>query len=593
MNLTKIFFSTSLFMSMFFYQSCVRVDKKYDLNNILKKDQEISLGGEHFAIPIASSNRIYMKDLLKPDESNSNDIVIKDHIYHFISSFETPSQNLNISNEATFDNIELVNTATITTVGIGGTAMDISDISGFTINSQKNVEFTIPDQITKEIGHIEMNELPIYFSIDLKNCNYSEIHFPELRLTFPKYLVLNVNGMPNNPTLSQTQDGLPEVVYSDLRLTKGQKLKVGVRQIRFADKWNTETNKPTDDANGLVIRNRKGSLNLSFKISADRISAKQFSTQAGQNPQVKSSIYLSGPITFTSSSRKIETQLNITKDIALSNIPENWKNGSTILPYNSTILLKINNNFIEDSQMDVNTNIYTSKGSDQGSPIQINGLKLIPGENILKITKQPTEQKFTSQSVVDNLTDLFTNIPDKISININTNILPTKYITTRIENAKIPSIQGSIDIPFTFENGTHIMYKDSVDIGSLSTDDKLYLNEADLVMDFETTIPFSLKVDNDKIKLKDANGNVLPFSRLSITKNTIQGSNDNNPVKSRIIIHLESNKEDYIFSKLKKICFEANCFIDSQTPQSLRDDQWIKANKIYLKIPNGIVYHSK
>lgn len=195
-----------------------------------------------------------------------------------------------------------------------------------------------------------------------------------------------------------------------------------------------------------------------------------------------------------------------------------------------------------------------------------------------------------TKAQISNLGSLIKELPDYINVNLNdenhkVKVLDKDY-TLQLGHTYKTTAEYDVYVPFEFDKGLTIVYKDSTD--SMKDDLKDYAAEGVRVSAVaENTIPLGLVAS---IEARDINNKPIPGIKFSTA--SIKAGNDqkpNAPVNTEITI--DGDLEDpTLLQKIDNFIFKINAAADANSTQSqkLISTQYLRLSNVRLRL-KGIV----
>ncbi len=289
---------------------------------------------------------------------------------------------------------------------------------------------------------------------------------------------------------------------------------------------------------------------------------------------------------------------NVEKDLVsgispveLSGIPEILMGPDIILDLND---IRLDVDFLNSSPFSgsISTSVKTSSSGIEISSKEIGPVHFESGSPL-----SPSQMRWSfsggylqapdgyDHHIVDNISDLVMNIPDKIEFNDFALSLDDDFYTVCPGERYDLSQSFSIHAPLCF--GENFQFPYSHEINDLGIDfNEVRLTKALLYMDVENTIPVSFNAD---AYATDENGEIIEGVTLKIKDNaSIKAGSLESPTVSEIVFELNNSRESIVLDGLV-INFKAAA--DSEGRFSdipLNENQSLHFKNIVLNLPEGV-----
>lgn len=253
------------------------------------------------------------------------------------------------------------------------------------------------------------------------------------------------------------------------------------------------------------------------------------------------------------------------------------------------ITLNINSDVDLDAVIDGTLTSTFNNGTT--SEVKISNIEIPRKTNSkILICRQPkTEpyQDYTKVYVVENLSDLMTKIPEKVTFTANARVDKTKAGTIKLGTPYTISTSYSFKAPLSLEAGSTIVYDDKTDgfYEDIDENDIDLRGEAELVITGKVTnnSPLELTLDPTAI---DVNGNTLKGIKL-VSANTIKSNlTDKTPSDLKITLTKDANVnlKDVKFDGIK---FKATAVSKDATTLN-KDNHYININDLKISVNSEI-----
>ena len=253
------------------------------------------------------------------------------------------------------------------------------------------------------------------------------------------------------------------------------------------------------------------------------------------------------------------------------------------------ITLNINSDVDLDAVVDGTLTSTFNNGTT--SQVKISNIEIPRKKNSrILICRQPKNepyQDYTKVYVVENLSDLMTKIPEKVTFKANARVDKTKAGTIKLGTPYTISTSYSFKAPLSLEAGSTIVYDDKTDgfYEDIDENDIDLRGEAELVITGKVTnnSPLELTLAPTAI---DVNGNALKGIKL-VSANTIKSNlTDKTPSDLKITLTKDANVnlKDVKFDGIK---FKATAVSKDATTLN-KDNHYININDLKISVNSEI-----
>ena len=253
------------------------------------------------------------------------------------------------------------------------------------------------------------------------------------------------------------------------------------------------------------------------------------------------------------------------------------------------ITLNINSDVDLDAVVDGTLTSTFNNGTT--SEVKISNIEIPRKKNSkILICRQPKNepyQDYTKVYVVENLSDLMTKIPEKVTFKANARVDKTKAGTIKLGTPYTISTSYSFKAPLSLEAGSTIVYDDKTDgfYEDIDENDIDLRGEAELVITGKVTnnSPLELTLAPTAI---DVNGNALKGIKL-VSANTIKSNlTDKTPSDLKITLTKDANVnlKDVKFDGIK---FKATAVSKDATTLN-KDNHYININDLKISVNSEV-----
>lgn len=560
--------------------SCVKVDKEFDLDHI---DGTVEVGGKHAAFPLGSSEKYYLKDIFEDEKSNSNNLESRDGNYYFVSKNSLKETEVDINLNLSSKDIESSAKSPISLPSGTPTGREITlnDLPGVSMDLHSTMKLDTKDDRLVELAQVSLENKTLSLQFGMVDGQFENLTFKNVEFKFPKYIRFDSSRLPEGFTLKQTDAGAT-LSAKELICHRNKPIILGFSELRFADKWDDGKNLPTEDASGIKIESLSKGIDFNCVIKSEKLDITKGSFNS-TSPSLQCDVHIDGKFDVKSVSAKVKFESTQRSEYLFDNFPSALDKERTIIhPTNLALLLECNNT-IEGLNFDLDATLSTV---DNKKSISISDIHFDAGHNKVVVSKAKYAGECTQNKLVENIESLIQPIPDKLNAEFILRIKPDKFVTIK-PNMHIEGATTDYEIPFQFEEGTQIGYRDTLNIGDIN-EDKVEIKRAKLHFELESVVPFSIEFLQDYMKLLNSDNQELKNVKITLEKGFVQGSKDGKtPVSSEVIIVLDDPIGDQI-AKLHSLTFESKAMTTGMGI-FLREDQWLRGKKLYLELPGGVI----
>ena len=184
---------------------------------------------------------------------------------------------------------------------------------------------------------------------------------------------------------------------------------------------------------------------------------------------------------------------------------------------------------------------------------------------------------------VPHINDLVETIPEEIRIeNI---VAKAVQEQTTVELGKVYDVSTSynVDAPLQFNNGTEIIYTDSLDDWNGDLED-FDARHAEISLDAKNTIPLDMEMTADAI---DTDGNIMSEITATVTGEINAGTAES-PSTSKLTIRLESSAEGAM-KRLDGIIYKIRATVpEDMQGKVLNENQSLQLDNVVISVKGGI-----
>ncbi|MFC4665740.1 hypothetical protein [Falsiporphyromonas endometrii] len=562
------------------FSSCVKVDKEFDLDHI---DGTVGVGGKHAAFPLGSSEKYYLKDIFEDENSNSNNLESRDGNYYFVSKNSLKETEVDIDLNLSSKDIESTAKSSISLPSgtPTGRELTLEGLPGVSMDLHSTMKLDTKDDRLVELAQVSLENKTLSLQFGMVDGQFESLTFKNVEFKFPKYIRFDSSRLPEGFTLKQTDDGAT-LSAKQLICHRNKPIIFGFSELRFADKWDDGKNHPAEDASGIKIESLSKGIDFNCVIKSEKLDITKGSFNS-TSPSLQCDAHIDGKFDVKSVSAKVKFESTQRSEYLFDNFPSALDKERTMInPTNLAILLECNNT-IAGLSFDIDATLSTV---DNKNSINVSGIHFDTGHNKVVISKAKYVGECTQNKLVENIESLIQPIPDKLNAEFILRIKPDKFVTIK-PNMHIEGVTTDYEIPFQFEEGTQIGYRDTLDIGEIN-EDKVEIKRAKLHFVLESVVPFSIEFLQDYMKLLNSDNQELKNVKITLEKGFVQGSKDGKtPVSSEVVIVLDDPIGDQI-AKLNSLTFESKAMTTGMGI-FLREDQWLRGKKLYLELPGGVI----
>jgi hypothetical protein len=401
--------------------------------------------------------------------------------------------------------------------------------------------------------------------------------FTSFDIEFPAYMTLEE---PTQGTLVGNKLKFGEVATSSTIYSK-----VKLKSLKFQE---------IDAANKLVIQNGNITMLGDVKVDVTYPDLVKKNSSSDITKMQINGITSITTVKITSATGKFDPKIDLDNigDIKIDSkdVPDFLDDPQVnITLTDPQITLNINSDVDLDAVIDGTLTSTFNNGTT--SEVKISNIEIPRKKNSkILICRQPKTlpyQDYTAVYVVNNLSDLMTKIPEKVTFKANARVDKTKAGTIKLGTPYTISTSYSFKAPLSLEAGSTIVYDDKTDgfYEDIDENDIDLRGEAELVITGKVTnnSPLELTLAPTAI---DVNGNALKGIKL-VSANTIKSNlTDKTPSDLKITLTKDANVnlKDVKFDGIK---FKATAVSKDATTLN-KDNHYININDLKISVNSEI-----
>lgn len=401
--------------------------------------------------------------------------------------------------------------------------------------------------------------------------------FTSFDIEFPAYMTLEE---PTQGTLVGNKLKFGEVATSSTIYSK-----VKLKSLKFQE---------IDAANKLVIQNGNITMLGDVKVDVTYPDLVKKNSSSDITKMQINGITSITTVKITSATGKFDPKIDLDNigDIKIDSkdVPDFLDDPQVnITLTDPQITLNINSDVDLDAVVDGTLTSTFNNGTT--SEVKISNIEIPRKKNSkILICRQPKTlpyQDYTAVYVVNNLSDLMTKIPEKVTFTANARVDKTKAGTIKLGTPYTISTSYSFKAPLSLEAGSTIVYDDKTDgfYEDIDENDIDLRGEAELVITGKVTnnSPLELTLAPTAI---DVDGNALKGIKL-VSANTIKSNlTDKTPSDLKITLTKDANVnlKDVKFDGIK---FKATAVSKDATTLN-KDNHYININDLKISVNSEI-----
>ena len=401
--------------------------------------------------------------------------------------------------------------------------------------------------------------------------------FTSFDIEFPAYMTLEE---PTQGTLVGNKLKFGEVATSSTIYSK-----VKLKSLKFQE---------IDAANKLVIQNGNITMLGDVKVDVTYPDLVKKNSSSDITKMQINGITSITTVKITSATGKFDPKIDLDNigDIKIDSkdVPDFLDDPQVnITLTDPQITLNINSDVDLDAVVDGTLTSTFNNGTT--SEVKISNIEIPRKKNSkILICRQPKTlpyQDYTAVYVVENLSDLMTKIPEKVTFKANARVDKTKAGTIKLGTPYTISTSYSFKAPLSLEAGSTIVYDDKTDgfYEDIDENDIDLRGEAELVITGKVTnnSPLELTLAPTAI---DVNGNALKGIKL-VSANTIKSNlTDKTPSDLKITLTKDANVnlKDVKFDGIK---FKATAVSKDATTLN-KDNHYININDLKISVNSEV-----
>lgn len=550
--------------------SCV--DDKYDLDKDI--DMTINVGGEHLAVPVGSTDTVFLSKIIEVEEGDILQPDAATHIYHLTKQ----------------DDIH-VNPTTVDKVTISGATTDLTQpivknfVAGQTpsVNAKIEIFNTLTatadniDEALKELGALStQNPAVLDLTFGLKGTLQGDVKAENLVIQLPIFLEFKEGEVEAGNKLTLNGALTPKQLHV-VGYKFGTKAGDGLKPD--ADRSLTITGDVSMKGNVIASGiSGSGDLSLALHVTLSEMATDLVTGVIQPNIEAETTkIEFNDLPDFLQDE---ETRLDITNPVIVLRATNPLE---TPVEIDAVLTPKKNNAIIEGHEVKIGA------GYDK-TPVTLN-----PGQNVIVLSRTETSsvEGATNNVVVSDINNVLEIIPDNIDVSLKPAVTNPNYYDVELGQEYKLEASYDVDVPLSFEQGLNIVYTDSVkDLNKDLKDlDKITLKKANIILTVDNAIPLGLQLKPENVQIKDVYGRELTGIEKTIEedKQYITESGDGEtPATSEVVLSLTTADDPGFLSKIDKICFKITAATGATTGVPLKDTQWLKVKSVKLSVPGGV-----
>ena len=401
--------------------------------------------------------------------------------------------------------------------------------------------------------------------------------FTSFDIEFPAYMTL---GEPTQGTLVGNKLRFGEVATSSIIYST-----VKLKSLKFQE---------IDAANKLVIQDGNITMLGDVKVDVTFPDLVKRNSSSDINKMQIMGVTSITTVKITSATGKFDPKIDLDDigDIKIDSkdVPDFLDDPQVnITLTDPQITLNINSDVDLDAVIDGTLTSTFNNGTT--SEVKISNIDIPRKKNSkILICRQPKTlpyQDYTAVYVVDNLSDLMTKIPEKVTFTANARVDKTKAGTIKLGTPYTISTSYSFKAPLSLEAGSTIVYDDKTDgfYKDIDENDIDLRGQAELIITGKVTNNSPLELTLNPVAI-DVNGNTLKGIKL-VSANTIKSNlTDKTPSDLKITLTKDANVnlKDVKFDGIK---FNATAVSKDATTLN-KDNHYININDLKISVNSEI-----
>ena len=550
------------------------VDDKYDLGSDI--DMTMGLGSEGLALKVGSTEKTFLKDILKIEDSDMLDTVTTGTPLYYLVKDGSANVSVTVGaiNPFKIEDVAIKTTPFYTSPTSGTLPQDVTipetDVSGDETTDLKING--IPSEVTSIKG-IKFSNVNLTISYNVYRNSTSvfngfEVTGVNLKFELPSYVYLNGGKHEYSTTkLGTITIPLDSIVLPNNgsefgTLVKNGNIEILSQAVKVSGKIASKIKQGTS-----VNTGDKAILNV--KVSISSVSPK--SVSGIMDPDINPTI---DPINIKNDLPDFlndeAVELNVTNptlrfDIAGTQLPIDLDFKAQLQGYKNVNIPASGEISIPKSK---SSTFYVYQGDDPFDPAGV--------------------VSSASRYKVNTLNTLITKIPEEIKIDVSGNKISTNK--SKIHEVNLPlscnmDMNYKVLVPFKFGKNLCIVYNDSIE--DMNKDLKDYdAQGAEITATAENSIPLNLEVE---LQAYDINGKQIPTSELEITKVTALaaptvGGTTNSDLKIELL-----PKASGVISRIEKLLFKITAASNVEEEGILTSEQYIKMLDLRFRLKGQII----
>ncbi len=558
---------------LLFLGSC-SVDSSYDLSKDI--DLTMALSGDGLAVKLGNTEKMYLRDVLKTDESSLLDTISSgdNRGLYYLAKRGSSSFNVAVKSITPFD----VKPVSIETDNLFTAESNISDVNFaedtiVSVTSNVDVEIHgVPAEV-KEIHTVLLSNVYATIKLSTDNSKFKIASYTNLKIKFPGFVKSSSFNNVNEYVVSGASQTITipiETLDFPVDGSFGQKVVSGEIQQNGTISIDGTIGLST---NGKVSLSEGETVKAIFSVSFSKISPQQITglvdptINLNADPlQIRSelpNLLKDDTVHFSASNPTVKLNLN-TLNLPLSllfrGILESRENGQAIASVSIPQLGRVS----------------VPKGSASVLYFSQTGIPFDPSGVDASAQKE----------IVTNLNNLVKRLPDEIAVDLNDGkVIADQSVehSIRLGQNYAVGVDYEILIPFQFDKGLQIIYNDS--IVDMNKDLKDYQAEGlTITATALNTIPLNIAA---QIIPYDVDGKII--SEIAVESATIGAGALDAAKETEISVKFSPASPAYV-SKIEKLKFKFTASAsDLATGEVLLSSQYIQLNNLRIKLNGKII----
>jgi hypothetical protein len=558
---------------LLFLGSC-SVDSSYDLSKDI--DLTMALGGNGLALKLGNTEKMYLRDILKTNESSLLDTITSGDnlgLYYLVESGSS-NFNVNVDSIAPFE----INPISARTNALYAVPQDVSGANFYkdTLASAKsNLNIAIPNipVEVKEVHSVSLSNAYATIQLSTDNSKFKITSYTDLKVKLPDFVESSLLNSAHEYVVSGSSETITipiQTLEFPVDGSFGHEVLDGEIQQDGEVSLDGNIRLSTD---GTVDLSKGETVKVVFNVTFSKISPQQITGLV--DPTLNIDI---DPIQIRSELPQFLKDDSVRFSVTNPTVKLSFNGENLPFPllFKGILESRVNSQVIASVSVPQSGRVSIPKGSTSVSYFSQASTPFDP---------YGVDASANKETVTD-LNSLITKLPEQITVDFNDG----KVIADQSAEHSIylgqdygVGVDYEIFIPFQFDKDLQVLYNDSV--VDMNKDLKDYQAEGlTITATALNAIPLNLLVE---IIPYDVDGNVI--SGISVESATIASGTLDSPKQTEVSVKFSPTSPAYV-SEIEKLKFKFTASAsDLATGEVLLSTQYIQMNDLRIKLNGTII----